>query len=154
MYAQHIDGKAQDLLRQLSSVLRGFKRLDASLSHSPQVSVSLQELRVIEHLGEYGVSMMKEIAESLLVAVNTVTGIVDSLESKKLVNRLRSPSDRRVIYVELTESGRQVFEASLAEKAGFCQTLLSALDEDEQALCAELMRKIGRAARERAELVA
>jgi DNA-binding MarR family transcriptional regulator len=35
--------------------------------------------------------------------------MVDRLEGKGLIRRNRRPDDRRVVYIELTEEGRQAF---------------------------------------------
>ena len=45
-----------------------------------------------------------------MVKSSTVTGIIDRLEQKGLVTRSRTSPDRRVITVELTESGRTLAE--------------------------------------------
>ncbi len=49
-----------------------------------------------------------QIAERLIVSRATVTGLVDSLERRKLVKRRAHPTDRRMVLVEITERGREV----------------------------------------------
>lgn len=49
-----------------------------------------------------------KIAEQLIISRATVTGLIDSLERRAYVRRLRHPTDRRMLLVELTGSGRQV----------------------------------------------
>ncbi len=48
-----------------------------------------------------------EIAERLIVSRATVTGLVDSLESRGLAQRRPHPTDRRMLLVAITERGRQ-----------------------------------------------
>jgi DNA-binding MarR family transcriptional regulator len=48
----------------------------------------------------------------MMVKSSTVTGVIDRLELKGLVTRIRNSPDRRIITIELTESGK-----SLAENA-------------------------------------
>ena len=48
-----------------------------------------------------------EIAEHLIVSRATVTGLVDSLESRGLAQRRPHPTDRRMLLVAITEKGRQ-----------------------------------------------
>jgi DNA-binding MarR family transcriptional regulator len=43
-----------------------------------------------------------------MVKSSTVTGIIDRLEQKGLVARIRNSPDRRVITIELTDAGRQL----------------------------------------------
>jgi DNA-binding MarR family transcriptional regulator len=48
------------------------------------------------------------IAERLFLHRATVTGLLDSLESRTLVRRLPHPTDRRMVLVQLTELARRV----------------------------------------------
>ncbi len=48
---------------------------------------------------------MGQLAEDLDVSVASVTGIVDRMERRGLVERERGTGDRRVIMVDLTEAG-------------------------------------------------
>jgi len=43
-----------------------------------------------------------------MVKSSTVTGIIDRLEQKGLVARLRNSPDRRVITIQLTEAGKEL----------------------------------------------
>ncbi len=45
-----------------------------------------------------------------MVNSSTVTGIIDRLEQKGLVERWRISSDRRVITIQLTETGKKLAE--------------------------------------------
>src|SRR5512142_2742513 len=48
------------------------------------------------------------IAERLIISRASVTSLLDSLEKRGFVKRQPHPSDRRMLLVELTNSGRQV----------------------------------------------
>ena len=54
-----------------------------------------------------GRTTMGELAEMLDVSPRTVTGLVDNLERDGLVRRVDDPKDRRSVYAELTELGRE-----------------------------------------------
>jgi DNA-binding MarR family transcriptional regulator len=53
---------------------------------------------------------MGELAEMLDVSPRTVTGLVDNLERDGLVRRVDDPADRRSVYAELTDQGRERIE--------------------------------------------
>jgi DNA-binding MarR family transcriptional regulator len=74
--------------------------------------ISVPQLNSLLALYEYGPLPPSQIAKCIMVKSSTVTGIVDRLEQKGLVTRLRNSPDRRVITIELTETGKK-----LAEKA-------------------------------------
>jgi DNA-binding MarR family transcriptional regulator len=91
--------------------------------------------------------MMRALAEYLSLAVNSVTTIVDGLEQKDLIRRQRSDEDRRIVRVELSELGREAFEASEAAKMQLFRSMLSPLTVDEQEILLVLFRKIARGGR-------
>lgn len=74
--------------------------------------VSSSQLNCILALHEYGPMPPSQIARHIMVNSSTVTGIIDRLEKKGLVERWRISQDRRVITIRLTEAG-----ISLAENA-------------------------------------
>ncbi len=111
----------------------------------------MQELLLVEYLGDSGQRMMRELAEHLQLAVNSITGTVDKLERKLLVERQRSEEDRRVVHVALTKAGQDVYEANLKEKLAFLRRMLAALTEDEQEIFMVLFRKIARAGQKQAK---
>ena len=73
-----------------------------------------------------------------MVNSSTVTGIIDRLEKKEYVSRVRNSPDRRVITIELTDTGRELVENA---PSPFQQTIVDGLkkmpeDELEKVLLA------------------
>jgi len=73
-------------------------------------SVSAPQVASLLALLDDGSMSPSQIAKKIMVESSTVTGIIDRLEQKGLVARTRISQDRRVITVELTESGRRLAE--------------------------------------------
>jgi DNA-binding MarR family transcriptional regulator len=71
-------------------------------------SISAAQLNCLLALYKNGPLRPSQIAKYMLVKSSTVTGVVDRLEQKGLVQRLRNSPDRRVITIELTETGIQL----------------------------------------------
>jgi len=63
-------------------------------------------LRILR--GEGKALPVLEIAERMIQVVPAMTGLIDRLELQELVKRDRSSADRRVIYIELTEKGKNL----------------------------------------------
>ena len=146
-----LERKAADLRDIFQGLIKHFKMLNSAAANGSHVSLSCQELRVVEFIGENGPKIMRELAEELGVAVNTVTGIVDELEKMKLVSRLKSPEDRRIIRVELTEAGRATYMEATNLTLGFMANMLRSLSQEEQEIFMVLFQKIARAARSGAQ---
>ena len=73
-------------------------------------NVSAAQINCLLALHENGPLPPSQIAKHMMVNSSTVTGIIDRLEKKDLVRRLRISQDRRVITVELTKSGKMLAE--------------------------------------------
>ena len=71
----------------------------------PQVMV----LNAIDTLGDVTV---KRISDDVSLSQATVTTILNRLEDRALVERVRSQSDKRIVNARLTETGKEVLESS------------------------------------------
>ncbi len=76
---------------------------------------------------------MRSLAESLDVSQASVTGIVDRMEQRGLIERRRDDEDRRVVRVALTDAGRQLIVGVAAERRERLVYLLEQLTDDELA---------------------
>ena len=57
-------------------------------------------------LAQHGPQRMSHLARFLLQQTQTTTDLVDRLERRGLVRRIRHETDRRVVLVEITDAGR------------------------------------------------
>ncbi len=74
---------------------------------------------------------MSELSQHLVVSNGNITGVIDRLEREKFLKRVRSSEDRRVQYIQLTDSGKKRFNKIAAEHETWVADLFSALDRDE-----------------------
>ena len=99
---------AQDLIREIVYQIR--RLMQAGELYTKELSktyqVSAPQLHCLVALYDYGPLPPSQIARHVMVKSSTITGIIDRLEQKGLVTRLRNSPDRRVITIELTEAGR------------------------------------------------
>ena len=142
-----IDERAADLGSVVRDIMKQFQAVHAAAANGPHVALNQQELRVLELLGNDGPQMMRALAGHLSLAVNSVTTIADGLAHKELIRRQRSDEDRRVVRVELTQSGRETAAALAASKLELFRSMLSPLTIDEQEILLVLFRKIARMGR-------
>lgn len=83
-----------------------------------QFGIDGRELTVLAVLGTDVPLSQQEAADQLGVDRTTMVALVDALEHKRLVERRRSPQDRRKNIVELTQLGqRYLREAGQARDA-------------------------------------
>jgi DNA-binding MarR family transcriptional regulator len=92
-----------------STLLGRAARLTRLLMRSGAHKLSRTEVGVLATLSD-GPRRITELAQTEALAQPTVTQLVDKLEGRKLVARARSDKDARVVNVEVTEKGTEVFE--------------------------------------------
>jgi DNA-binding MarR family transcriptional regulator len=100
------------------------------------------ELISLQRLGEMEWVSMRELATACFMAPNTATGVVDRMVKKGLVQRRHSETDRRVVEVNLTPSGRINFEEYLSLHLTYTEGLLAALTDSEAEQYMTLLSKI------------
>jgi DNA-binding MarR family transcriptional regulator len=89
-----------------------------------------------------GPQSQSDLAEALRVDRTNLVGLLNDLEAEDLIERRRSPQDRRRHTVSLTPTGtRRVTELEHA-LAGAEQRVLAVLDSDQQATLRTLLEQI------------
>ncbi|MEO3973287.1 MarR family transcriptional regulator [Streptomyces sp. CAU 1734] len=84
---------------------------------------------------------MRRIAQKLKCEPSNVTGIVDRLESRGLVERLPDPQDRRVKLAAPTEEGASTAQR-LRDSLEFAREPLAHLSDDERTTLRDLLRRV------------
>jgi DNA-binding MarR family transcriptional regulator len=83
-----------------------------------------------------------QIADRLIISRATVTGLVDSLEQRGYVRRLPHPSDRRMLLIEPTDTGRQVADAFRPIVHQHQKMWLDILNEKEQGQLIDFLKRL------------
>ncbi|MCH7669055.1 MAG: MarR family transcriptional regulator [Acidobacteria bacterium] len=101
-------------------------RLDREFGRSLEEAHGLLQtwFEVLLRIGRAGEARLKmcDLANEIALTTGGVTRLIDRIVEAGYVQRTPSDSDRRVLYLELTESGHDILEAA-------CRTHLKDLDE-------------------------
>jgi DNA-binding MarR family transcriptional regulator len=89
-----------------------------------ELGLTPAQFDIVATLGNTPGMPFRELGERTLITKGTLTGVVDRLEARGLVERVASDVDRRSVTVRLTADGesefRRVFEPHIAHcKRGF-----------------------------------
>ena len=90
----------------LTRLFHDHRRRFMAIAH--EFELAPQQIAALKTLHERGAIPMSELAGSLRCDTSNVTGIVDRLEQRGLVERRNDASDRRVRLLELTERGAEL----------------------------------------------
>lgn len=80
------------------------------LKKSNACDLTLSQNKVVKILAANGPLSSAELSRKLFVTPSNITGIIDRLEKKKLVERIRKKNDRRIYLINLTEQGKEIEE--------------------------------------------
>lgn len=92
-----------DNLRRVHQAINEYSR--AAVASTGLTAPQLWALKILNNMAPLNVS---ELARQMYLHPATVVGILDRLESKELLSRVRSKEDRRVVYLHLTELGKNL----------------------------------------------
>lgn len=84
---------------------------------------------------------MSELSRMLLVSNGNATAVVDRLEKDGLARRTPSETDRRTVYVALTDEGIRQFEVQAAGHEQELNTLFANLTEDDLDALTDILRR-------------
>lgn len=133
-------------LEVLSRVSRLARRLDlARGSAFAQHHVdgwAFDVLSALRRAGEPYELSPGQLVQQTLVTSGTMTNRVDRLERHGWVERRPDPGDRRGVLVRLTEAGRDVVDAAMANLIDHEKSLLGELSASEQGQLATLLRRL------------
>ena len=96
----------REIIYQIRRLMQAGELFTKELNKTYQVSAP--QLHCLLALHENGPLPPSHIARHIMVKSSTVTGIIDRLEQKGFVERLRNSPDRRVITIQLTEAGKEL----------------------------------------------
>lgn len=102
-------------------------------------------LEILLHKGPLPVNT---IGEKVLLTSGSITTAVDRLEKKGLVERKSAVEDRRLRIVHLTEAGREVIESVFEAHQQALETATSGVSDEEKRSLIELLKKLGKNARQ------
>lgn len=93
-----------------------------------RLGVSMSQLHVMSMLDRHGDMPMSRLAEMVDVSLSNATGLIDRMEERGFVERVRVPDDRRVVLVRITETGRRLLDDIEVLRAETLRTVLDRLD--------------------------
>lgn len=100
------------------SDVEGFERNlvdlnDAYRKHGEYIKakykVSALEMEILQYISLEGPQKMKDIGEHFNIKLSTLTSIIDKIEKQKLVKRVNSKEDRRVVYLAPSRKGNRLY---------------------------------------------
>jgi DNA-binding MarR family transcriptional regulator len=102
--------KDEELLVALRKIIRAIDMRSRQLSK--EFGLTGPQLLILQKVGKENGVMVREIADDINLSPATVTNILDRMEARELVQRIRSTQDKRKVGVFLTDAGKKALETA------------------------------------------
>jgi DNA-binding MarR family transcriptional regulator len=109
-------------------------------------SLTFSQWTVLMALREWGSSTSARIARDICHDAGSLTRILDELEERNLISRVRSETDRRSVTLSLTSQGLALVEMLLPRVIDHWNTLLADFSHTEIKLLVKLLTRLTHAA--------
>lgn len=116
-------------IRLLAECMQGYERISGE--YVRRSGLTHAQFDIIATLGNTPGMSYKELGDKTLITKGTLTGVIERLEQKGLVERQRNDCDKRSFFVKLTPAGEQVFRAVFPEVVSQGGKLFAGYSEDD-----------------------
>jgi DNA-binding MarR family transcriptional regulator len=132
--------KFMPVVRELIECARAFEQ--CSNAHIRDLRLTPAQFDIIATLGNTRGMSCKELGEKTLITKGTMTGVLDRLEGKGLLERTPSREDGRSWITRLTAKGQALFEEVFPAHIKHLDPLFSSLSDDELATMRAQLRRL------------
>jgi MarR family transcriptional regulator, 2-MHQ and catechol-resistance regulon repressor len=110
--------------------------------------LTVTQFGVLDAILHKGALTQRELRRKVLTSAGNMTDVIDKLERRGLVRRMRDAEDRRSIHVELTEDGRMLVSTLFPAHAADIAAAMGGLAPSELRALDALLRRLGHTAEE------
>ena len=107
-----------------------------------EVGLAARQAGILTMVTELEPMTQKALGDALRIDRTTMVTLIDDLEARGLVVRMRHPRDRRAFLVCPTDAGRAVKEAAIAILDEQQRTFLAPLTQTERVHLGELLNRL------------
>ena len=110
--------------------------------YSEKYGLSTPEWRVLVHVARREKMSVREIHDSVYLEKPSVSRAVAKLEKAGLLAKSTCDADHRLVEIEITEAGLEVFNGIAPAAMAFQDALIGAFSQEEQAQLRNLMERL------------
>lgn len=96
---------SMQIMMRLRQIVQEMSKHSKHLQEKYQIT--LPQLICLKEVANHGPIAIGALSKIVFINNSTVTGIIDRLEKRDFVHRVRISNDRRKVHIEITEAGQQ-----------------------------------------------
>lgn len=139
----------QDKLNTLIILFKAHQSLTKNVKKSIQdTQLTVNEFTVLEALYTKKELSTGQLIDSILIPNSSMTYVLDILEERELIKRIKDPNDKRRQLMSLTKNGSKLFEEVYQNHYQHMKSIFSVLTQDEEIVLQNTLKKLGKKAEE------
>ncbi len=128
------------LIKELVSTYQAFEHF--STKHIKELGLTATQFDIIATLGNQPPMTCKELGEKTLILKGTMTGVLERLEAKGLIEKLANTEDGRSYRIGLTKPGERLFKKVFPEHLGYLEKAFEKLSQKDFEMAVASLRNI------------
>ncbi|RMG28537.1 MAG: MarR family transcriptional regulator [Bacteroidetes bacterium] len=106
--------------------------------------VSALEMEIMQYVIQEGPQKMKDVASHFHIKLSTLTSVIDKAENARILRRVNSKEDRRVVFLDVTKKGKSIFQEYNKYLKEMADRMKGSLDEESFGMFVESMEAFTR----------
>lgn len=128
------------ILTALRKVIRAVDSYSRKIN--TEFGLTTPQLLCLYHIAGSKLKTQSELAKEINLGGSTVNGIIDRLETKQYLKRVRSKEDKRKVYLKITEAGEAIVSNAPSLLQDKLSDALHTLPKDELLKITESLEKV------------
>ena len=112
------------------------------------VKITLQQYLTLDALAKSGKCMVSELSKTMNVALSTMTELINRLVKRDFIRKIRDIKDNRIIWINLTNKGLDIFRSMTKKKQKHISGILEKLAHAERQTLINILKTVSEAANE------
>ncbi len=112
------------------------------------VKITLQQYLTLDALARRGKCMVSELSKTMNVALSTMTELINRLVKRDFIRKIRDIKDNRIIWINLTNKGLEIFRSMTKKKQKHISGILEKLAYNERKTLIDILKTVSQAANE------
>ncbi|MBU8565293.1 MarR family transcriptional regulator [Virgibacillus pantothenticus] len=102
------------------------------------------EFTILETLYHKGKQTVREISNSVLIKTGSITYVIDRLEEKGMLQREHCQKDRRVVYIDITDEGKNLMDEIFPKHQKVIEELFTDISDEQKQTVIDMLKKVGK----------
>lgn len=128
------------LVKELVTAYQAFEEYSAK--HVKQMGLTETQFDILATLGNQPPMTCKELGEKTLILKGTMTGVLERLEAKGLIEKLVNEEDGRSYKIQLTTIGKKTFHKAFPEHIEHLREAFEKLSKKEVESAVQVLQKV------------